>query len=69
MHNLVENAFGLFIEKYILKHANAAEYPVHFTGSIAFYYQDILRAVLKKKGLQAGTILKSPLEGLVQYYS
>jgi glucosamine kinase len=69
MHNLVENAFGLFIEKYILKHEHAAEYPVHFTGSIAFYYQDILKSVLKKKGLQAGRILKSPLEGLVQYYS
>jgi glucosamine kinase len=69
MHNLVENAFGLFIEKYILKHDRVAEYPVHFTGSIAFYYQDILKSVLKKKGLQAGRILKSPLEGLVQYYS
>ncbi|MEO6281837.1 MAG: N-acetylglucosamine kinase [Dyadobacter sp.] len=69
MHNLVENAFGLFIEKYILKHENAVDYPVHFTGSIAFYYQDILKNILKKKGLKAGGILKSPLEGLVQYYS
>lgn len=69
MHNLVENAFGLFIEKYILKHENAEEYPVHFTGSIAFYYQDILKNILEMKGLQAGRILKSPLEGLIQYYS
>jgi glucosamine kinase len=69
MHNLVENAFGLFIEKYILKHEHAEDFPVHFTGSVAFYYQDILKMILEKKGLQAGRILKSPMEGLVQYYS
>ena len=68
IQNLLEEAFSLFTEKYILKHKNADQYPVHFTGSIAFYYQDILKSVLASKGLQAGRILKTPLGGLVQYY-
>lgn len=65
---LLREAFGLFVKKYVLRHANAAQYPVHFTGSIAYYYQDILRAVLENNGLQPGRILKSPLEGLVGYH-
>ncbi|CAG5073697.1 hypothetical protein DYBT9623_04870 [Dyadobacter sp. CECT 9623] len=69
IRDVLEEAFSLFTQKYILKHKNADQYPVHFTGSIAFYYQDILKSVLASKGLQAGRILKTPLGGLVQYYS
>lgn len=65
---LLRNAFGLFIKKYVLKHAHAAQFPVHFTGSIAYYYQEILRGVLEANGLRTGRILKSPLEGLVDYH-
>lgn len=68
MQALLSNAFGLFVKKYVLKHTNAARYPVHFTGSIAYYYQDILRRVLENNGLQTGRILKSPLEGLIDYH-
>lgn len=68
MRELLRSAFGLFVKKYILKHADAARYPVHFTGSIAYYYADVLRSVLESEGLQAGRILKSPLEGLVGYH-
>ena len=69
LRNLIENAFTLFVEKYIRKHKEAETVPVHFTGSIAFYYQDILKSVLENKGLHSGRILRSPLEGLLQYYS
>lgn len=68
MQALLGNAFGLFVKKYVLKHANAAQYPVHFTGSVAYYYQDILRRVLENNGLQTGRILKSPLEVLIDYH-
>jgi len=68
MQALLGNAFRLFVKKYVLKHTNAAQYPVHFTGSIAYYYQDILRMVLENSGLKTGRILKSPLEGLIDYH-
>ena len=68
IYKLVSDAFTLFIEKYILKHKDAEKYPIHFTGSIAFYYQDILKSVLEKKGLTPGKILKSPMETLFDYH-
>ncbi|WP_221389787.1 N-acetylglucosamine kinase [Dyadobacter sp. NIV53] len=68
IEDLVSCAFGLFIEKYVLKHENPEKYPVHFTGSVAYYYQDILQKSLRNKGLMPGKILKSPLEGLLEYH-
>ena len=69
VRKMVTDAFDLFVKKYILKHSHAEKYPVHFTGSIAFYYQDILRGSLSRHGLQEGKILKSPLKGLAEYHS
>ena len=69
LQGLLANAFGLFADKYICKHSEAFHVPIHFTGSIAFYYQDILKAVLESKNLRPGRILRSPLEGLLHYYS
>lgn len=69
IQKIVSDAFDLFVKKYILKHSDAGKFPVHFTGSIAFYYQDILRASLSRHGLEAGRILKSPLMGLAEYHS
>ena len=69
IQKMVSDAFDLFVQKYILKHSEAEKFPVHFTGSIAFYYQDILRSSLSRHGLEAGRILKSPLMGLKEFHS
>jgi len=69
IHKMVHDAFIIFTEKYILKHKDAEMLPVHFTGSIAYYYQDILKSVLAEKGLQTGRILKSPMETLFKYHA
>jgi len=68
IYKLVHDAFTLFTEKYILKHQDAESYPIHFTGSVAFYYKDILKSVLESKNLTAGKILKSPMEALFDYH-
>ena len=69
LHDLVSNAFALFINKYVFKHQDVNKYPVHFTGSVAYFYQEILKNALENNGLTSGRILKSPLEGLLEYHS
>jgi glucosamine kinase len=69
IQKMVSNGFDLFIEKYILKHQHAENYKVHFTGSIAFYYQKILMDSLLKYNLIPGRILRSPLIGLMEYHA
>jgi glucosamine kinase len=68
MYQLVSNAFGLFFEKYILKYPGFQKYKIHFTGSVAFFYSDILRRVATEKGCTTGVIMESPIAGLTLFH-
>jgi glucosamine kinase len=68
LYQLVSNAFGLFFEKYLLKYPDYQKYKIHFTGSVAFYYSDILRRVAAEKGCTAGIIMESPIAGLTLFH-
>jgi hypothetical protein len=65
---LIENSFQSFCELYLLKYPQAASVPIHFTGSVAFYYADILQRVLKANQLRVGIISEGPMAGLTMYY-
>jgi glucosamine kinase len=68
IYKLVYDAFSVFIEKNILKYHNYNQYQIHFVGSVAFYYSDILRKVLEKYQLHMGVIAESPTPGLILYH-
>ena len=40
--------------------------PVHFVGSIAYYFSDELTESANSLGLTVGRILRAPMEGLTQ---
>lgn len=42
--------------------------PVGFIGSIAYYYQDVLRKVLDDQGFTLAQIMVDPMEGLKEYH-
>ena len=42
--------------------------PVGFVGSMAFYYCSELKVAAEAEGYCVGTVLKSPLEGLIAYH-
>lgn len=44
------------------------ETSVHFTGSIAFYFQKEVKEAAQRLGVSIGKILKSPMEGLMDYH-
>ena len=68
VREIVQDAFRFFLEKYVVRHPGSAALPVHFTGSVAYYFEVILKETLIEKGLQPGLVLKSPMAGLVQYH-
>jgi len=68
MYRLVYEAFGEFFERNILKYENHKNYKVHFTGSVAFYYSDILRQVANDKGVVVRNIIESPIAGLTLFH-
>ncbi len=68
MYLIVFEAFNQFFEKNVLKYSHHHSVKVHFTGSVAFYYSDILRKAVVKNGLTLGVILESPIAGLVLFH-
>ena len=42
--------------------------PVSFVGSVAWYYKDELHEAAERLGYKLGTVLKTPLAGLIRYH-
>ncbi len=42
--------------------------PVHFIGSVAYHFQEELRAECAKDGMEVGSIIKKPIDGLASYH-
>jgi hypothetical protein len=57
-----------FVKIYIKQYDNCKEVPVHFVGSIAFYLREELKETFDKYGLQLGTVLRRPIDGLIAYH-
>lgn len=67
-YKLVYDGFTEFYEKNVCKYERSSELPVHFTGSVAFYFSDVLRQAGADKGLKVGRIVESPIAGLTLYH-
>jgi glucosamine kinase len=65
-YGLIEQSFEAYICLYLKRYLEAPVF--HFTGSVAFYYSDILKQVMKKNGLNVGHISEGPMAGLCLYH-
>lgn len=65
---MVKESFSEFFAKNIRKYPEAAHLPVNFTGSISWYFRNILIEAANAEGFTTGVITKSPVEGLLQYH-
>jgi len=67
--SLIQKAFIAFFESFILKYTNYNYYPLHFIGSIAFTYSNILFQLSQKYACNIGLIIKEPIEELFMYHT
>jgi len=68
-YKLVYDGFSEFMEKNVMRYEKYNELKVHFVGSVAFYFSDILRQVANDKGITLKNILESPIAGLTLYHN
>ena len=54
--------------RYHIQPYNRPDLPVSFVGSVAWHYKDELREAAQRLNFQLGTVLKTPLAGLVRYH-
>lgn len=68
VHDLVFNSFKAFFVRNICQYPRHKELSVNFIGSIAYYYRPVLEEAAAAVGCHVGKIIKSPMEGLIEYH-
>ena len=68
LQEIISSCFDDFIKRNILQYPESKVLPVHFTGSIAFYFRSFLEDLLVQNNLQPGTITLSPMSSLIKYH-
>ena len=69
VHELVLNSFKDFFKRNIMQYENYQNLKVNLIGSVAFYYKEVLAEAAEAMGIQLGTIIQSPMEGLIKYHA
>ncbi|MEO7960991.1 MAG: N-acetylglucosamine kinase, partial [Ginsengibacter sp.] len=69
IENIIEDGLNDFFTTHIIKYKESFKMPVHFTGSIAWGFKDIVTKLCDRYGIKAGVILKNPMHGLVRHHS
>jgi hypothetical protein len=50
-------------------YSNSKKHKVNIVGSIGYVYLDQLTKAAKQNGYEIGLVIKSPIEGLIDYHS
>ena len=67
VRELVVDNFRQFLRRNVCQYGRP-DLPVSAVGSIAFHYAGLLREAVESEGFRMGTVLKSPLEGLLRFH-
>ena len=68
IRQLVLDSFIAFFRRNVMQY-DYTQYPVHFIGSVAHCYREILQEAAQETGTRIGKILQSPMEGLILYHT
>lgn len=66
--NLVYDAFDSFICRNILQYP-LEDIKVGFTGSVAYYFKDVLEIVASERQIEILKVEKNPMAGLISYHT
>lgn len=70
IQQLIDKAFEVYFDTYLLPTIKLhPETQIHFVGIVAGNFQDRLRVVAQRHGLEITTITKEPIYNLLNYYS
>lgn len=68
IRSLVKKSFEDFVSEQLNHYQKYQPVPVSLVGSVAYFYQDILKEVIVNHGFTLGSIQKDPLEGLIAFH-
>lgn len=69
IENIIEDSFNDFFFNHLYKYKETWTHPIHFIGSVAYGFKDVLKDMCSNYELQLGNVLKHPMDGLVKFHS
>lgn len=69
IENIIEDSFNDFFFNHLYKYKETWTHPIHFIGSVAYGFKDVLKDMCNNYELQLGNVLKHPMDGLVKFHS
>lgn len=69
IENIIEDSFNDFFFNHLYKYKESWTKPIHFIGSVAYGFRDVLKDMCSNYELQLGRVLKHPMDGLIKYHS
>jgi N-acetylglucosamine kinase-like BadF-type ATPase len=67
VRDLLQKSFDNFLTRHIMQY-DYARYPLHLLGSVAFYFQHIIKETAAPRHIQLGKIEKTAMPGLLLYH-
>jgi glucosamine kinase len=69
IENIIEDGLNDFFFNHLYKYRESWTLPIHFTGSVAFGFKDVLKEMCSTYELELGKVLQKPMQGLIAYHS
>jgi N-acetylglucosamine kinase-like BadF-type ATPase len=68
IENIIEDGLNDFFFTHLCKYPEIWKVPVHFVGSIAYGFRDVLKELCTTYKWELGQVLKKPMDGLIAYH-
>ena len=68
IENIIEDGLNDFFFFHLCKFVESWTFPIHFVGSVAFGFKDVLQQLCSTYEFELGQVIKNPMEGLVAYH-
>ncbi len=73
-HYIIDNIIYDGLQDFFWRHLNKygevwKGVPVHFVGSVAYGFADVIKEFCDERGINLGAVLKAPMQGLVKYHN
>lgn len=66
--SMLRREFQKYFELQLLLHPMHADFSISFVGSVAFFFQDVLRQIALENGLKVSEIIQSPINTLLEFH-
>lgn len=67
--DLIQKEFRFYLDTHILSHPLCYDYPISFIGSVAFYFQEIIRDLCGADKLNISEFVHFPINSLIIYHT